>query len=290
MVGFGQMNELAFFIILIAHLPNLVIGTASWGLILRTISNKKIPWNELFSIFITANLAKYLPGNFGHYIGRNVFGAKYGIGQKELLLSSVFEIFFLVILPFILLLILIYFGFSNLPFEISISRPTLYKFIFIFSIIIVLLLVTILLLYKYIVKYVKETIDKIKPIWQNISRKKVGILAAELFCLVIIGFIYNGILFYAIAKWICLTPLLLKDFIPITTICTLAGYSSILTPGVPGGIGVKESATLIMLQHMGINQSISIPVLIYSRVMSLLSEALFYAIIVIINKKVRPEN
>lgn len=46
----------------------------------------------LFSAYTKANLAKYLPGNVGHYIARQMFGAQIGLGQLHLALASLFEI------------------------------------------------------------------------------------------------------------------------------------------------------------------------------------------------------
>ena len=63
-----------------------------WGNILRLFSTKKIALWDAVGVYTKANMGKYLPGNIMHYVERNLFASKAGIGQAETALSSVLEI------------------------------------------------------------------------------------------------------------------------------------------------------------------------------------------------------
>lgn len=63
-----------------------------WHMGLQLFSKKKLPIDKAYQAYAKANLMKYLPGNIGHYAGRQLFGAKMGIGQAELAAASFLEI------------------------------------------------------------------------------------------------------------------------------------------------------------------------------------------------------
>ncbi len=63
-----------------------------WRLCLGLFADRKIPFCPAFSAYAKANVMKYLPGNVGHYAGRQLFGAQMGLGQMDLAMASVMEL------------------------------------------------------------------------------------------------------------------------------------------------------------------------------------------------------
>ncbi len=63
-----------------------------WRINLQLFSKKKLAANKAFRAYAKSNLMKYLPGNIGHYAGRQLFGVNMGIRQIELAAASFSEI------------------------------------------------------------------------------------------------------------------------------------------------------------------------------------------------------
>lgn len=65
-----------------------------WKMNLQMLSKKHIPVGDALQAYARANIMKYLPGNVGHYAGRQLFGSRMGIRQTELAVASVLEIIY----------------------------------------------------------------------------------------------------------------------------------------------------------------------------------------------------
>lgn len=63
-----------------------------WRLCLRLFTDRRIPVGEAFSVYARANVMKYLPGNVGHYAGRQIFGVRMGLRQLDLAAASAMEV------------------------------------------------------------------------------------------------------------------------------------------------------------------------------------------------------
>ncbi len=78
-----------FFAILV-----IFINSYCWKLSLQFFSGNFVQTGSSFRAYAQANLMKYLPGNIGHYAGRQFFGAELGISQAALIKASVLEILY----------------------------------------------------------------------------------------------------------------------------------------------------------------------------------------------------
>lgn len=70
----------------------ICLNSYCWRMSLQLFSKKYISVGDTFYVYAKANIMKYLPGNIGHYAGRQLFGEKLGMKQTELALASFLEV------------------------------------------------------------------------------------------------------------------------------------------------------------------------------------------------------
>ena len=85
----NRMMMLGFTILGVGTLYLVAYG---WSLLVHFIEPKAIKKRQLISIYIHANIAKYLPGNVMNLVGRNLLAAQLGYKQANVALSTVVEI------------------------------------------------------------------------------------------------------------------------------------------------------------------------------------------------------
>ena len=64
----------------------------NWHRLINTVGAAPVPRNATYPSFTSTQIAKYLPGNVFHFVGRHVWLTQMGIAQESLILASGFEI------------------------------------------------------------------------------------------------------------------------------------------------------------------------------------------------------
>jgi len=64
---------------------------AGWLILLRACGAGEVPAGRGISIYGRSQLAKYIPGNVFHFVGRHVMGRRHGFGHGEMLWAAVLE-------------------------------------------------------------------------------------------------------------------------------------------------------------------------------------------------------
>lgn len=70
----------------------IFLNSYCWRMSLMYFSGKDIPAVETFRVYARANIMKYLPGNVGHYAGRQLYGTRMGLSQAQLAAATVLEL------------------------------------------------------------------------------------------------------------------------------------------------------------------------------------------------------
>jgi len=253
------------------------IATCNWKLLLEFIGNKKIRYKDACDIYIKSNIAKYLPGNVLQYAGRNIIGKKYGWTNTQLFASSILEIICALFVPFLILASFYIFKLWWIPKSFNLSFRSGFNLAF-YAILSVGILCIIIFIYKK--ELIIEWLTKIKIVFPLFLTKKFAKLIFKTINLSLLNFFINGVIFFLIAH--CLNvSLKYSDFINISCGLTLASYSVIFTPGVPGGIGVKESISTALILNYGYSSGEIASVLIACRIFSILGDISAYFIIML---------
>ncbi len=249
----------------ICTLSNFILAFA-WRYILELLHQKSLPFGEILKIYMKTFIARYIPGNIFHFVGRQLLGKKLGISNFVLALSSVLESFLLLIVGFTFILL----GFSQNFFNISILDRldiNIQKFLILFAG--GCFIAVIYLSYK----------KQLSEIFGSFSIRKMGYLVVM--CIFYSAFLFiNGVILFCIFSFMLETDLKTGDLPIIVCANVFAWMGGFITPGAPGGLGVREALLVITLSNI-LPVTIIVTGALIFRIITLFGEvlALFIAMI-----------
>ncbi len=204
-------------------------GTIAWHLIFLCHSSKPISLTHDMSIFFFTQINKYLPANIFHYVGRFIYLRNAGYEQSEITVASLHEIATLVGTASLL----------SIPIVVqNTSRLPLPNF-FVLTVILCTGLALIALLVVFSGRF-RQKLKQLLIIVQGNPRVLVKVLIVYL-----INFLSLGI-----ALWFLVFSLdKSARFDPIYFSSVFAGAWTLglIMPGASAGIGVRETALIVLL-------------------------------------------
>ncbi len=264
---FFSLNCLKIFLI---YVLLLYMFANIYRVIFNVITGKEIFPLKGMHIYLKANLYKYLPGNVFHYVARNQLALNEDVSQADVAFVSVIEAIFLVISSFSCTVILSFNytvewfnknGFPILPIIIVAVG---------FIAIIVCCLIFKDKLLNYVLKYKRIVTQK------NAISFSLCILG-NIFVLVSMALLYVMLLHN---MGISIPVSQYPKFIGLFSLSWLLGF---ITPGAPGGMGVREAVmSFFFLDFMPIEIIITSALLF--RVICILSEIFAYIISAVLKK------
>jgi len=78
------------------------IGALAWGQLISRSARNTVRYAHVFRIWATSNVAKYLPGNVFHYVGRGVLAQRAGFAMGAIVTSMIVEALILCLSPLVL--------------------------------------------------------------------------------------------------------------------------------------------------------------------------------------------
>lgn len=268
---FNNTKEILVYILIIfIYVVSVYINSEVYFKIISLFSKNKIMRNEIQQVYIASNLAKYLPGNVMHYVGRNVLGSKYSISQANLIVSTILELILLIGMSGVMIFI---FSYKYITFVCEF----LIKERFFITIALLILFVVILLFVSFqFYKHKNKIIEKIN----EIGSKNIKILFIK--CIPL-----NFIVQFSTSITYVLVLLTLSEerkiFSNITMIFNVLGIYLIawlvgfLVPGAPGGIGIKEYILVLLLGSFFPKDIILVSVILH-RCLNVFSEIIAFVI------------
>lgn len=236
------------------------LAAAAWHKILRWCGQNDAPARLCYGIYARSQIAKYIPGNVFHFIGRHMAGRRHGLGHAELICATVLESVALVSAATVLTLV----GFSfwhardlGLPIMVLAAGTVL--------------ALTTPLAVSLVLPAVARTLHIEIP-----SRRPRELLIWLLpaYLLHISFFVAMGCILWLIASALGGVPATLLPALTAAAAGTWAiGY---LTPGAAAGIGVREALLIAALSGvLGIPHAAIIA--IGFRIATLIGDLLFLA-------------
>jgi len=251
-------------IVTVCVMVTLFIGSVGWDIWLSFFSGQRVPVLPTYSIYTRSNIAKYFPGNVGHYAMRQLYGTSLGIKQRELLFSTVLEIFCMALTALVLSIVLardVFFLFVVDVFQKSWVLPA------IIILIAVVVAAAVFFMRKKNIS-ASEIFDYLKQKSFRLSLISViGLMA----CNMMIFGLSLLLLFRFIANVDGTYGLLI---ISAGIVSWLIGF---ITPGVPGGIGVREAVMVLMLTPM-IDNDVVLFIAVIQRVAYIFSDVISWVI------------
>lgn len=213
----------------------IFLGSFCWRMCLDLFVTEKIPIAEAFSSYAKSNIMKYLPGNVGQYVGRQFYGARFGISQYQLAIASVIEIAYSALT---VLSCAFCFSAENVIRTLS-SRISPALAVGIVTAGAVGLFAVCVLAYLFREKeYIRICLELLQsPRFWSVFFACAGLnmLGAVVTATGFIFFLY---------QYAPMEPALVPLAFSASFLAIFVGY---ITPGVPGGIGVRESVLIVLL-------------------------------------------
>lgn len=224
----------AILLILLSSVGVICLAMA-WKNNLETISKTCIISKEdAIWLCSKANLARYIPGNVAHYASRNIIGIKYNLQQETMVLASVMEIVLVVLVGGMIIISLMYADVklvvSNILMEYKIPMPMLC--------ILVILIVSVGI--AFIFCYCKKRKYRISS--RQIAKSIKSIIIYTLFHFI-------NVVVFGIMIIIIFEHGSLEQIVSLGGCYLSAWIIGMLTPGAPGGIGIREYVLLFLLKN-----------------------------------------
>jgi uncharacterized membrane protein YbhN (UPF0104 family) len=260
----------------------VIINAFSWKLILEFVNGSSVSTKDIFRVYLSANIAKYLPGNVMHYAGRNYLGSKLGWKNTDMAFTSLLEYIFGVGMTVCVIILFAISGLVNLPAEVSltVNRQVVAKYSAL-AILVGLTVLAVVFLYKF---YVRKEHPQVT--WQSFSAyagrllsTSFWLLSGKLFLINVGCFLINCFFYFYLCDLILNFDISAADFFNANAALSIANYTSILTPGVPGGIGVKESFSTLLLSAYGYPKDTLVVSLLIYRITCVLGDVIPFLLV-----------
>jgi hypothetical protein len=214
---------------------NMLAGV-NWNDMLAYFSKKTVKLKDSFPVYSKSNLCKYLPGNIGHYVSRQVFGVSLGVGHRQLAISSILEVFDSAFSALLLSAALSW----NKIFDVSRELfPNLNvgagaAIVFISG-------AAVFALSRAVFREAKFFSD-LAALAQD---RRFWFLLARITLRNTVCFLVNGAMLTLFMR--TSVPLDYSSVVVIVTASAVSWLAGFVTPGAPGGVGVREGVLLLML-------------------------------------------
>ncbi len=214
--------------LLVLNFLSIIIGIYAWHSMLLQYAKRSFPYIASYYYFSKTEIAKYLPGNIFHFVGRQVLSSKLGISQVEMAKIS---LLFSVLLLTGTVLTSTFFAF--LSKDIPYSILTLMG---LSSIIVLIILV-----------YMYPSFPMRKKVSMNIYLALSVALQGIMLGMIVM---YQSDSFTANLFFLCIS---------IYTLSWLIGF---VTPGASGGLGIREGTFIAIASYLQVD--ISADIIIFS--------------------------
>ncbi len=235
----------SIFIPLIAlNLLSYLIGIYAWRRMMKAYTLKGMKYILAYYYFAKTEIAKYLPGNVFHFVGRQALASKIGLNQKQMAKISMFHMLTIAIGTVVSTAIFIMF---------TDTIANYIKYLMIATSIALLAFIT--LIYPTITKYNKLYIT----------------------LLISISIAMQGFLLAIIVVWQLNNPTT-SQFFMLAGVFMISWLVGFVTPGASGGLGVREGAFIAIANfiHLDISSQIILFSIFFVRFINIVTDVVMY--------------
>ncbi|BCS87538.1 lysylphosphatidylglycerol synthase domain-containing protein [Pseudodesulfovibrio sediminis] len=232
----------------------LALLALAWHLLLRRVFGGAASFKSTYGIYARTSIAKYLPGNVGHVVGRQVVGKSKGLSHVAIAGSSVLEVVCLVCVAALICLWM----------ELPIATPIPAWVYFVASILLLLAVPVVVMVFAR-KRNVEALIDK------SFRQLYTGLGLVSL--LDLLFFLVTGSLLYLISLGAGLDTGM--SLFSVVAVYAVSWFLGLITPGAPAGAGVREAIIIAML-GLTMKRSDALAVALLFRIMTTAGDVLFF--------------
>lgn len=250
--------------------------------LLKNLITHDISAKAVCLLYLEVNLYKYLPGNIFHFIGRNKIASNSKFSILNITAITLIEIVLQIITAFLIGVLFsarYFYEIINNFFEDNRSF---------LSVFVLLAMLGILLILYFGYKFINK---RRKQSFSNIYKNSLPVIVATILFYFCIFFIFGAIFFSVLS--LIESNISLRYAFPVIGVYTVSWLIGFLTPGVPGGIGIREVILSGFLSGLASQETI-ITISVINRIVSIVGDLisfLFFKLItmVLYNKQKGPE-
>lgn len=237
-----------------------VLLAASWFQLLHLFGKPGISFQHSFKIYARSQIAKYIPGNVFQFAARHVSGRHYGIGHGPLMASMMYEIVGIAWAAGLL-------GLTGFLLY-RLRQPHL-------SLPLITLVCVGLFLFPAVFNRVAHRFTFLKPMAvPDTSACALFKKIAPIYVLYIFFFLVNGAVFVMVVN-ITRGANLLEGVGLVMSIYSVSWLAGFLTPGAPGGIGIRETVMVLLLAPM-VTQPTALLAALFFRLINVVGDILLF--------------
>lgn len=212
----------------------ILFMTLPWLCFIRILSGTKIPAKDALPVYTKSNLMKYVPGNVFQYVGRNQLAADLHISHVDVACSTVLDILCALIAPFLLILALM--GHNMLDLFHTYRN----NFLTILVVgVVALALLIFLLRWKF-----RAPLQRYFTKYRKLLNRKTLLRILLVFLLYVAQYIVSVVMYAVPAYFLFDVPAeQMGLFLGTYLFSWIIGF---ITPGAPGGIGIREAVMVLM--------------------------------------------
>jgi hypothetical protein len=225
----------AFALSLVIQAAQIIIACYPWLMFTRSLSGRKIPYSAAMPVYTQSNIYKYLPGNVFQYVGRNKLAADMEISHVDVACATILDVFFCVFWTGVVSVIL-------LGSKIAELLEKYGKNLLIVGAAGVLFLIAAALVVKL------RFSDKVKGYLSRYSKAFEKSNRPQLLSGIFYYFAHNCV---SAAMYLSCVALIVpqaetRELFALTGAFLFAWIIGFVTPGAPGGIGIREGVMLFV--------------------------------------------
>ena len=283
-INFSEIGNVSQILKLVAFLSlYMLIAVFSFSyamkLNLEFLSNKKLKLIRPVEIYLKTNLCKYLPGNVMQYVSRNVYAGEIGITHTKMAFGTALELFFVAFTTLLLSIIL--------GRELFFALIREYVPVRVYYIMLIVLIgcfgLGLLIFRKRAFALISKIVEQLKNMGFTLVLKH----ACRMIGILVLCHAISGTTFFfllrAVSDAAYVNPLIV---IPAVIISWFIGF---VTPGSPGGIGVKEAVLSLLLMDFYGRENVLVAALLF-RVVTVSADVLAFSFFMLFKKVWKSSN
>lgn len=273
---FCRENIFFFVLITLIYSGTVIFGGIPWKNVVKGLLGCDLKYSEVALVYTKSNIFKYIPGNVFQYVGRNELAVKKNLKHSDVALSTLIDAFWN-IFSMMLVAVLLAWGkmYAWMKEQGGISKSSL----LILGAIIGVGIIVFVIVYRKKKQVLCDVISKI------FNWKFIGVLAGNFVFYMIQGLINAG-LYVGIFSVLSGNRYSLEDTFACMGVMLIAFVAGFITPGAPGGVGIREAVSLFLLGGM-ISESVILSGIIIMRILSIVGDLLSFAIVWLVSRMTR---
>jgi hypothetical protein len=251
-IDYSLFVSLAFPLIILAFAygaSNLLL-TFAWKDLLKHFG-VSVDFCWAVRIYGVSQLAKYVPGNIFHFVGRQALGLDAGLPAWPLAKSALWEIGLLAISGSLFTILILHYFCIEISLILSLGMFLL------------AIMITIWFSNLWFSRWIAQAVG-----WYIVFLALSGTIFLAVFLLIVSSAITPG-----------------SEFLIVCGAYVIAWLAGLITPGAPAGVGIREFVLYAIL-HSFVNESDLLTIIVFGRIITVVGDILFYVLALVIGTRV----